>query len=61
MTVKLIVVTAVLLLALLIPTAALAHTEPPPNQGCLKAHGLVHCFIANRLTNHFRLAALSGK
>jgi hypothetical protein len=52
MTVKLIVVTAVLLLALLVPSAGLAHTQPPPHDGCLKTHSPHHCFLVDRLTGH---------
>lgn len=55
MTLKLIAATAGLLLALVVPTVAAAHTEPPPpKHGCPTAkrastHFPNHCFVVARL------------
>jgi hypothetical protein len=50
MTVRLITATAVLLLALVVASSALAHSEkPPPKHGCrIRTHPTGHCFAVGR-------------
>jgi hypothetical protein len=50
MTVRLITATAVLLLALMVASSALAHSEkPPPKHGCrIQTHPTGHCFAVGR-------------
>ena len=49
MTVRLITATAVLLLALVVASSALAHSEKPPaKHGCrIQTHSTGHCFVVS--------------